>query len=220
MTGSVHRRSALRTVALGSLALLAGCVSSDGDDQSVSDDSTTTADTTTTIDTTATTDASGTTDTIHTTTAAREDCEEVASPPTPEETDEISSKRYPDFPTRLSRSNVTEFVRSYERAYKHNRILESERNVTYIDIGSVEVSDVNSTGKGFVVRVTTTFGWGQRRGGSDETATKVHADGGSKVSYLVGERILKRVEPDEWEFADPRTSDGTLLRCGATATTE
>lgn len=190
MTVPVSRRSVLRTGSLGSLALLAGCISSGGDGQPSS----------------ATPD--------------RYDCDEVRSPPTPSGTDEIDPKPYPDFPSELSRSTATEFARAYERAYKHNEILARERNLVYVDVGGVSVSGSERTDEGFVVRVVVEFGWGEGSGSGDETATTLHADDGSKVSYLVGERALKRVEPDDWEFADPRTASGTLLRCRASTTTD
>ncbi|WP_128476281.1 hypothetical protein [Halorussus pelagicus] len=148
------------------------------------------------------------------------DCDDVATPPTPDGTDEIAPKPYPDFPARLSRSNASEFAADYERAYKHNEILERETNLAYLDVGITDASDAERTDDGFVVNVTTEFGWGQRGDSQGETATQVHADSGSKVSYLVGKNVLKRVEADDWEFADPRTTEGTLLGCGPSTTAE
>ncbi|NHN59667.1 MULTISPECIES: hypothetical protein [Halorussus] len=189
MTVPLSRRSVLRTGALGSLGLFAGCVSSGGDGQP------------------------------STTTFDGYDCDGVQSPPSPAGTDEIDPEPYPDFPAELSRSTATEFVTAYERAYKHNEILARERNLTYVHVGNVGVSGAEETDEGFVVRVVVEFGWGEGGGGSDGTTTVLHADDGSKVSYLVGEDVLKRVDPDEWEFADPRTAAGALLRCWAGTTT-
>ncbi|WP_137285003.1 hypothetical protein [Halorussus salinisoli] len=202
MTNSPSRRSVLETAATCSLVALAGCVSSEGDGEQSSRPDSATADAT---------DSS---------TPEWVDCDEVESPPNPADTDEVAPKTYPDFPARLARSSVTEFVTAYERVYKHNEILARERNLTYVDVGRVEVSDAERTDEGFVVYVTVEFGWGEGGGSDDETATSLHADGGSKVSYFVGERALKRVEPDEWKFADPRTTAGAVLRCRSATTTE
>lgn len=207
VTRSRSRRSVLRPAALGSLALLAGCVTSRDVARSSPTDATETERPSPT-DTTATEPP----------TAESVDCDAVSSPPNPAGTADVDPKPYPDFPSELSRSAVTAFVTDYEAAYAHNDILSSEQNLAYVDVSSVEIAGAERDGERFVVRVVVEFGWGER--GDGETATSLHADGGSKVSYLVGERVLERVEADEWEFPDPRTTPGTVLRCGAETTAE
>lgn len=216
--GLPSRRTVLQTAAGCSLPLLAGCVSSSDDAEQSSRNATTTDSMPTSGAPTATATESKTA-TTNSTTTKRLDCGKMASPPNPGDADDVEARPYPDFPERLERSRVVEFVTAYERAYKHNEILARERNLTYVDVNRVSVSDAERTDAGFVVHVVVEFGWGSKRESDGETVSSVHADGGSKVSYLVGERVLKRVEPDEWEYVDPRTAAGAILRCQPETTT-
>lgn len=142
----------------------------------------------------------------------RRDCDREITPhPNPTSTDELSPKPYPALPEQLDRSNVAEFVVSFERAYKWNEILREEDDLTYIDVNRVEVDDVSGTDEGFAVDARVTYGWGE--GENDDGGAEIEADGGGKVVYVVAAGYVERIASDEWEYPDPATTEGTVLRC-------
>lgn len=74
----------------------------------------------------------------------------------------------------------------------------------------VSVANVEGSDDGAVVDVTVEFGYST--GDPGETAG-THVDGARRVSYLVGERVVRRVENPRAGYPGPRTTDGTVLWC-------
>ncbi|WP_435152165.1 hypothetical protein [Haladaptatus sp. DFWS20] len=73
---------------------------------------------------------------------------------------------------------------------------------------------MNTVDGGFVVHVEVEFGYGKHSGDGTTTSSSVHADGDAKVSYFVGNRVVRRVETDQYEYVNPRTTqNGVVLWC-------
>ena len=111
-----------------------------------------------------------------------------------------------------SGDSLREFVKATERAYTHNRILRREgaAELGYIEVRFVSVANVEGTDDGAVVGVTVEFDYST--GDPGETAG-THADGVQRVSYPVGERVVRRVEKPRAEYPGPRTTDGAVRWC-------
>ncbi|GAA0245951.1 hypothetical protein ACFFQF_05085 [Haladaptatus pallidirubidus] len=139
-------------------------------------------------------------------------CEERRTPTAASHDGNVDQKPYPTVPGELTSQTVTSFVEETEQAYLWNRILERERNLVYIDIMSISITDSKHTETGFVVYLVAEFGYGTDE--NEDGEATVHADGAVKTSYLVNDRFVGRVESTNWEHVVPReAADGTVLWC-------
>lgn len=157
------------------------------------------------------TDTDQTPDTGPETTTFPDDCEAVSRETVDPYRDDVNPKELPSRPDEFTETSVENFVSSYEEAYIHNQLLDTDTAEVgvWTTTESVEVA-----GDGWEVVLRT--GWYRNSGPTatgTASSTTVHGDGPEELAaYYLNESRMLRVKGEYETVPDPR-EEGVTVEC-------